>query len=317
MEDYSTRNINEMIARLENQLNNVISGKPETVRLLLTALLAGGHVLIEDVPGVGKTTIANALSRSTDLDFGRIQFTPDTLPGDVLGVSIYNPKSGEFVFNKGAIMHNIILADEINRTSPKTQASLLEAMEEKQVTIDGNTYTLESPFMVIATQNPIDFVGTYNLPEAQLDRFMMKISIGYPDKDSERDMVLARLKKDPLPALAPVVSKEELIHMINEVVEVSVHDDLITYIIELATATRNDDSVSLGVSPRAVLALIAAAKATAYLDNRTYCIPDDILKIIHSVWGHRLVLSMDAKLAKTPSHEVLAKIIKTIKVPVL
>ncbi len=281
MEDYSTRNTNELITKLEKQLNNVISGKPETVRLLLTALLAGGHVLIEDVPGVGKTTIANALSRSTDLDFGRIQFTPDTLPGDVLGVSIYNPKSGEFVFNKGAIMHNIILADEINRTSPKTQASLLEAMEEKQVTIDGNTYTLESPFMVIATQNPIDFVGTYNLPEAQLDRFMMKISIGYPDKDSERDMVLARLKKDPLPALAPVVSKEELIHMINEVVEVSVHDDLITYIIELATATRSDDSVSLGVSPRAVLALIAAAKATAYLDNRTYCIPDDILKIIH------------------------------------
>ncbi len=317
MEDYSTRNTNELITKLEKQLNNVISGKPETVRLLLTALLAGGHVLIEDVPGVGKTTIANALSRSTDLDFGRIQFTPDTLPGDVLGVSIYNPKSGEFVFNKGAIMHNIILADEINRTSPKTQASLLEAMEEKQVTIDGNTYTLESPFMVIATQNPIDFVGTYNLPEAQLDRFMMKISIGYPDKDSERDMVLARLKKDPLPALAPVVSKEELIHMINEVVEISVHDDLITYIIELAIATRNDDSVSLGVSPRAVLALIAAAKATAYLDNRTYCIPDDILKIIHSVWGHRLVLSMDAKLAKTPSQEVLAKIIKTIKVPVL
>lgn len=234
------------IARgLAENIEKVLVGKHRTVELVLTALLAGGHILVEDVPGVGKTTLANALAKTIDCGFTRIQFTPDTLPSDVTGVSVNNMQSGSFTFSKGAVMNNIILADEINRTSPKTQASLLEAMEEGQVTVDGTTYPLPSPFMVIATQNPVDYLGTYNLPEAQLDRFMLKLSIGYPASEDECTMLARYISAEPLNELLPVVDGETVLAMQKAVREVGVHPDIMEYIVQVVAATRTHGSLSL------------------------------------------------------------------------
>lgn len=246
------KNINNIIENIEK----IIVGKREVIELAIVTLIAGGHLLLEDVPGLGKTTLAKALAQTIDCGFTRIQFTPDTLPSDVVGLSIYNMKSGEFQYSKGAIMNNIILADEINRTSPKTQASLLEAMEEKQVTIDGSTYQLRQPFMVIATQNPVDFLGTYNLPEAQLDRFMMKLSIGYPDINDEKNMVNKHLKQELNIKLTPVVNGDTIIKMQEEVKTVKIGQDLIQYVVKIINDTRYNSNISLGASPRATLALI-------------------------------------------------------------
>ena len=303
------------VSKILGQINSVLVGKEDKAELAIITLLAGGHLLLEDVPGVGKTTLANALAKSIDADFGRIQFTPDTLPSDITGVSIYNMKSGNFEYMKGAIMHNIILADEINRTSPKTQASLLEAMEERQVTVDHVIYPLESPFMVIATQNPIDFLGTYNLPEAQLDRFMMKISLGYPSAEEEEKMVERKLAGLALESVEAVATKEDIVTMQQEVLKVTIHKDLIRYIVELVAATRKDENISLGLSPRATIAMIRAAQASAYIDGRDYVIPDDIMKVMLPVAAHRLVLSVEARVAKKKPEEILAAVKKAIKIP--
>ncbi|NLK74635.1 MAG: MoxR family ATPase, partial [Clostridiales bacterium] len=306
-------NLRDMICNMER----IIVGKRQVIENALITLLAGGHLLLEDVPGVGKTTLAKTLAQTIDCGFTRIQFTPDTLPSDITGLTIYNTQTGKFEYNKGAIMNNIILADEINRTSPKTQASLLEAMEERQVTVDGVTYQLERPFMVIATQNPIDYLGTYNLPEAQLDRFLMKISIGYPEAGEEKQMADRFLNKELSKTLDAVVNGQIIVHMQKEVEEVKVNQDLVTYITRIVQATRKDNNLSLGASPRATLALLRASQAKAYLEGRSYCIPDDIIALINPVISHRLILSPEAKLSKVNVDKVLNNIVSKIPVPVL
>ncbi len=300
-----------------NNIEKVLVGKREVIELAVTALLSEGHLLLEDVPGVGKTTLANGLAKSIDCGFNRIQFTPDTLPSDVTGVSVYNMKSGQFEYNPGGIMNHIILADEINRTSPKTQASLLEAMEEGQISVDGKTYPLPDPFMVIATQNPIDYLGTYNLPEAQLDRFLMKLSIGYPSVLDEKRMAENFMSSNPLKSLEPVADSKTMKRLIEEVKHVKVHKDLITYIITIIDNTRKDANLSLGASPRATLKLMRASQGAAFLKGRDYCIPDDILHVIKPVLAHRLILSPDARLNKLSAESVLSKIIARVSVPIL
>ncbi|HKL80087.1 MAG TPA: MoxR family ATPase [Mobilitalea sp.] len=305
------------IAEMIHNMEKIIVGKKEAIEYSLIALLGGGHLLLEDVPGVGKTTLAKILAQTISCGFTRIQFTPDTLPSDITGLSIYNMQTAKFEYSKGAIMNNIILADEINRTSPKTQASLLEAMEEKQVTVDGVTYLLARPFMVIATQNPIDYLGTYNLPEAQLDRFMMKISIGYPQAGDEKLMAERFLSNKLSKKLDPVVDGETILKMQKEVEEVKINQDLVTYTTKVIQETRKDSNIFLGASPRATLALLRASQAQAYLEGRDYCIPDDILKLIIPVIAHRIILSPEAKLSQTKVEKVLKAIIAKIQVPVL
>lgn len=307
----------DKVQKMIHNIEQIIVGKQEVVEKTLIALLAGGHLLLEDVPGVGKTTLAKTLAQTINCGFTRIQFTPDTLPGDVTGLSIYNMQTGKFEYSKGAIMNNIILADEINRTSPKTQASLLEAMEEKQVTVDGVTYPLSKPFMVIATQNPIDYLGTYNLPEAQLDRFMMKISIGYPQDEDEKVMANRFLSNQLAKKLEPVVDGETILQMQKEVEEVKVNQDLIIYVTKLVQETRKDNNISLGASPRATLALLRAAQAQAYISGRDYCIPDDILKLIQPVIAHRIILVPEARLSQTKVDRILKNITAKIPIPVL
>ncbi|MDD6274694.1 MAG: MoxR family ATPase [Clostridiaceae bacterium] len=304
------------VQKMTENIEKVLVGKHRAVELVLTALLAGGHVLIEDVPGVGKTSLANALAKTIDCGFTRIQFTPDTLPSDVTGVSIYNMQSGTFEFSKGAVMNHIILADEINRTSPKTQASLLEAMEEGQVTVDGTTYPLPSPFMVIATQNPIDYLGTYNLPEAQLDRFMLKFSIGYPDPVDERAMLARYISAQPLNELQPVTDGDTILALQKAVREVSVHPDVMEYIVQIVAGTRTHRSLSLGASPRAGIALAHAAQATAAMQGRDFVIPDDVKAMVSPVLFHRLVLTPEARLEHQTTKSILDGILSGIKVPV-
>lgn len=305
------------IAGMISSIERLIVGKREVIEHTLVTLLAGGHLLLEDVPGVGKTTLAKALAQTIDCGFTRIQFTPDTLPSDITGLTIYNMQTGTFEYSKGAIMTNIVLADEINRTSPKTQASLLEAMEERQVTVDGVTYPLPKPFMVIATQNPVDYLGTYNLPEAQLDRFMIKISIGYPSASDEQIMADKFLARQLSRSLEPVVEGDIITKMQEEVTQVKVNQDLISYITKFTQETRKDSNISLGASPRATLALIRASQARAYLNGRAYCIPDDILALAVPVIAHRIILSPEARLAQTKVEKVLKGILSKLPVPVL
>lgn len=305
------------VAGMISNIEQVIVGKRQVIEYTIITLLAGGHLLMEDVPGVGKTTLAKALAQTIDCGFTRIQFTPDTLPSDVTGLSIYNMKTGQFEYSRGAIMNNIILADEINRTSPKTQASLLEAMEERQVTVDGVSYPLPKPFMVIATQNPVDFLGTYNLPEAQLDRFMAKISIGYPAMGDEQMMADRFLNNKLMIKLEPVVDKDEVIKMQEEVADIKVNKDLVGFVTRFIQETRKDGNISLGASPRANLALIRAAQARAYTKGRAYCIPDDILDLIVPVIAHRIILSPEARMAQVKTDKVLKDILSKIPIPVL
>ena len=305
------------IADIIQGMEQIIVGKREVIEFSLITLLAGGHLLLEDVPGVGKTTLAKTLAHSINCGFTRIQFTPDTLPSDVTGLSIYNMQTGKFEYSKGAIMNNIILADEINRTSPKTQASLLEAMEEKQVTVDGISYPLARPFMVIATQNPVDYLGTYNLPEAQLDRFMMKLSIGYPQVGEEKMMAERFLNNVLVKKPEPVIDGETVIQMQKEVEAVKVNQDLISYITKITHESRKDANISLGASPRATLALLRASQAYAYLNGRNYVIPDDIIKLVQPVLSHRIILAPEARIAQTKVEKVLKTIVSRIPVPVL
>lgn len=272
---------------LEN-IGKVIVGKEETLQLLLAALLSGGHVLLEDMPGTGKTKLAKSLAASMEGVFSRIQFTPDLLPSDVTGMNIYNRKNGEFVLHKGPVFANVLLADEINRATPRTQAGLLECMEEHQVTIDGQRLMLESPFMVIATQNPVESAGTFPLPEAQMDRFMMRLSMGLPDQEEEV-LILERFGgEDPYEKLESVITREQILQMREAAKEVFVHPVLQTYIVELAAATRKEPELAFGVSPRGSLALMQAAKAYAALWGRSYCIPDDVRALAVPVFSHRL-----------------------------
>ena len=309
--------VQTMIQKMADNMEKVLIGKRGAIELVLTALLAGGHVLIEDVPGVGKTSLANALAKTIACGFTRIQFTPDTLPSDVTGVSVYNMQSGKFEYAKGAVMNHIILADEITRTSPKTQASLLESMEEGQVTVDGTTYPLPQPFLVIATQNPVDYLGTYNLPEAQLDRFMLKLSIGYPSNEDERIMLSKYLNAEPLETLMPVTDGETVLKLQKEVRAISVHPDIMEYVVQIVSGTRSHHAFSLGASPRASIALAHAAQATAAMHGRDFVIPDDVKSMIAPVLYHRLVLTPEARLGHQTVKTVMDEILKSIKVPVL
>jgi MoxR-like ATPase len=300
---------------LEN-IDKVMIGKRKAAELSIIALLAEGHVLLEDVPGVGKTMMVKALAKSIGASFKRIQFTPDLLPSDVIGVSIYNPKEMEFVFRPGPIMGNIILADEINRTSPKTQSALLEGMEESSVTIDGVTRKLERPFFVMATQNPIEYEGTYPLPEAQLDRFLLKIKMGYPEPYEEMEVLQRAQKTPPIENLQPAITIEELKNIQQEVKEVFVDDTMKKYIVDIANKTRIHTNVYLGVSPRGSIALMKACQAYAYIQGRDFIIPDDIQYLAPFIFAHRIILKSEAKYEGITTEEVVDRVIARIPVPV-
>ena len=305
----------EAAARVGTAVQSVISGKPETVRLALTVLLAGGHLLIEDVPGVGKTMLAKSLARALGCSVRRIQFTPDLLPGDVVGVSVFNRETRDFEFKPGAVFANIVLGDEINRASPKTQSALLECMEEGQVTVDGTTYLLGRPFMVIATQNPAEMEGTYPLPEAQRDRFMARVHMGYPDRSTEIRMLQSHSADEPLESLAPVTDASEVRDMIEAVRQVYVAPSIDAYVVDLVAATRQHPQVRLGASPRAALHLLRAARASAALSGRAHVLPDDVQRLAAPVLAHRLVLTTDAHLARTTAQDIMAEIVTRVPLP--
>jgi len=308
----------EQIERLQQAVETVIKGKPEAVRLAIITLLAGGHLLVEDVPGVGKTTLAQAMARALDCSFQRVQFTSDLLPSDVIGLSIYNQQSGVFEWKPGPIFANIVLADEINRTTPKTQSALLEAMAERNVTIEGVTHRLPLPFIVLATQNPIEHHGTYPLPESQLDRFMLRLRIGYPTTSDERQILRDREYSNPLDDLTPVMNGGDVIALQESVGSVSVDDALVEYLMRLVSATRESEMLDLGVSPRGTLALFRAAQALALTEERSYCIPDDIKRLVLPVFAHRVVVSsrFSSSLRRSEEAEaVLREIMKSVSVP--
>lgn len=308
----------DKIDRLQRAIETVIKGKPEAVRMAIVTLIAGGHLLVEDVPGVGKTTLAQALARALDCSFQRIQFTSDLLPSDVIGLSVYNQHSGVFEWKPGPVFANVVLADEINRTTPKTQSALLEAMAERHVTVEGVTHPLPSPFMVLATQNPIEHHGTYPLPESQLDRFMLRLRIGYPDLANEKQILRDRELADPLEDLISVMSGEEVIELQRNVSSVMVDDALVEYLMSIVAATRDSEMLDLGVSPRGTLALFRAAQALALTEERSYCIPDDIKRLVLPIFAHRILVSSRFASALRKSEEaeaVLREIIKTVSVP--
>ena len=308
----------ERIERLQQAIETVIKGKPEAVRLAIVTLIAGGHLLVEDVPGVGKTTLAHALARALDCVFQRIQFTSDLLPSDVIGLSVYNQHTGIFEWKPGPVFANVVLADEINRTTPKTQSALLEAMAERHVTVEGVTHGLPAPFIVVATQNPIEHHGTYPLPESQLDRFMLRLRIGYPDINDEKQILRDREFSDPLDQLAPVMTAPEVVELQRSVSEVVVDEALVEYLMRIVAATRDSEMLDLGVSPRGTLGLFRAAQALALTEERSYCIPDDIKRLVLPVFAHRILVSSRFSSALRRSEEaeaVLKEIMKTVSVP--
>ncbi len=305
----------EVAGRIMTNIEHVIEGKSEAVRLALAVMLAEGHLLIEDVPGVGKTKLAKALARSIDCSVRRIQFTPDLLPSDVTGVSVYNQETRDFEFKPGAVFANLVVGDEINRASPKTQSALLECMEERQVTVDGITYELQSPFMVIATQNPIEMEGTYPLPEAQRDRFTARLAMGYPDAAAELEMIDAHGRTDPLDDLRPVSDAREVRHLIRTAQAVHISDALRRYAIELVSATRRSSDLRLGASPRSTLHLVRTARAVAALDGRDYVLPDDLQDLAGPVLAHRLLPTADAQIAHRTPASVVRDIIARVAVP--
>ena len=305
----------EKVDELRANIEKVMVGKRHVVDVAMTCLLAEGHLLVEDVPGVGKSMLAKSIARSIEACNKRIQFTPDLLPSDITGAQIYNQKSEEFVFCRGPVFANIVLADEINRATPRTQSSLLEAMEEKQVTVDGNTYELERPFFVIGTQNPIEFEGTYPLPISQLDRFMMKTSFGYMEHDDEVRMLRERRSKMPIDQLEPVVSVEDICQLQDLVREIKVDDSLYGYVVNVVAATRKSEQLALGASPRTTLRMFRAAQATAMVNHRAYMIPDDVKAVARPVLGHRVIVKAPVQYKGHPSETVLDDILTQVVVP--
>lgn len=301
--------------RIIHNVEQVIMGKHDVVELTLLALLCQGHILIEDVPGTGKTILARAVARSIGCTFRRIQFTPDMLPSDVTGVSVFNQKTREFEFRPGPVFAQIVLSDEINRATPKTQSALLEAMDERQVTVDGTTYPMDLPFLVLATQNPIEYEGTFPLPEAQLDRFMLRINMGYPDKQSEIAILGAQQYAHPITALEQVISQEELLRAQEAVKQVYADDSIKEYIVNLTTATRNHPDVYLGVSPRGSLALYRTSQALAAVRQRDYIIPDDVKYLSQPTMAHRLIISPAARIKNIDPKEVIEEILSSVQVP--
>lgn len=304
-----------MIEKLRGAINEVFIGKEQVVDDVLTCLIGQGHVLLEDVPGVGKTTLARALAASVGCTFGRIQFTPDTMPTDVVGVSVFNMKTGTFEYREGAIMKQVILADEINRTSPKTQSALLEAMAEGAVTVDGVRHPLPQPFMVIATQNPIEFLGTYPLPEAQLDRFMMRLSIGYPDRANEIRLARSFTEGSSVEKITPVCQDSDLLSLQKQAAAVHVSDAILSYIHTIIEKTREEERFVLGASPRAMLFMVSACRAKAFLNQRDYVIPDDVKAIAIQVLHHRLQLTTEARIRNEDTDAILRGILTGVPVP--
>jgi MoxR-like ATPase len=302
-------------ARIRESVETVIEGKPDVIRLALIVLLAQGHLLIEDVPGVGKTMLAKSIARALDCTVRRIQFTPDLLPSDITGVSVFNQESRDFEFRPGAVFANVVIGDEINRASPKTQSALLEAMEEQQVTVDGSTYELAAPFMVVATQNPIEMEGTYPLPEAQRDRFMARLSMGYPDRQAELDMLDSHGSSRPLDSMTPVATARDVAALIEVVRHIHVSEQVRRYAIDLVTGTRQSADLRLGASPRATLHLVRAAKAGAALDDRDYVTPDDVRSLAVHVLAHRLLPTAEAQIARRSAASVVQSVVESTRIP--
>jgi len=306
-----------VLKTIVENVENVIMDKRFAIELTLMSLICKGHILIEDVPGVGKTSLASALARSLNCSFKRIQFTPDIMPSDITGFSVYNPKIGDFEYKRGAILSQVVLADEINRTSPKTQSSLLEAMEEKQVTVDGVTYKIKEPFIVLATQNPIEYLGTYPLPEAQMDRFFMRISIGYPNRLEEMKMVSRFRQENPLKTLRAVATGEDILALQRMAEQVHVDKRINEYIVNLVWHTRENAYVALGASPRASINLYKAAQAWALYNNRDYVLPDDVIKMAGPVLAHRVVLKQEGKMKKITQNDIVQMALEGTRVPVV
>ncbi|MDD4893822.1 MAG: MoxR family ATPase [Candidatus Omnitrophica bacterium] len=305
----------EDLKKIIENIEKVIVGKTDTVKLLIVGLLTKGHILIEDVPGLGKTTLALALAKSINADFKRIQFTPDLLPSDVTGGFIYNPKSGDFDFKKGPVFTNILLADEINRTTPRTQSALLECMQEYNVSLDGQTFALPNPFIVVATQNPIEYQGTYSLPEAQIDRFAMKISMGYLHAAEEVRVISGQKVQHPIETLKPALDLEKVLELQEEVKKIQVSPNILDYIVKLVSGTRNKEEIKLGASPRASIALMKTSSAWALLEGRDYVIPDDVVKLLPWVLKHRIILQPKALIAgKTPDH-IVSDLVRNTPIP--
>ncbi len=306
---------NDQILALVENLSSVIQGKQESLEVLVVALLAGGSVLMEDVPGVGKTTLAKAVSRSIDVSFQRIQCTPDLLPADILGTSIYSPSDGSFRFRAGPIFSNVLLVDEINRASPRTQSALLEAMSEGQATIEGDAHQLPSPFMVLATQNPGDFHGTYPLPEAQLDRFLIDLNLGYPDADTELSILYTQSGSSPLDQLEPVITGEDVMRLQSEVRQVHVDETVGRYVVAIAQRTRQDPRLKLGCSPRGALMLFRAAQASAFMSTRAHVLPDDVQRMAPHVLMHRLMLTAKARYGNETRTQIVRDVLNQVRVP--
>jgi MoxR-like ATPase len=310
--------LSKAVADIQEQLGKVIIGQKETINLLITSMLCGGHVLLEGVPGVAKTLTAKLMAQTLDVSFKRIQFTPDLMPSDVLGTSVFNPKSLEFEYKKGPVFSNLILIDEINRSPAKTQAALFELMEEKQVTIDGKSYLMQEPFMVLATQNPIEHEGTYRLPEAQLDRFLMKISVGYPQGDEEIEMLKKfnySHQKEVSDRVEVVLKQEQLISLKNTIKAIVMEDNLLKYIVNFVQATRNHKQIELGASPRAAIALMNASKATAAIQGRDFVIPDDIKAVGKAIMRHRIILTAETEMEGISEDDVLNELFSSIEIP--